>query len=190
LFSYYHDDGQAVLDSARACGDDDGRRYLERTPNCSIITIDPPPPLQAAGSSLLYSEEFIWWSSSTAHWRILQQWLPATPDADPVDVAAVARSIRDSFPYVRVFRDEFGVHFLCSEQPIARRSTRELIQRMPAAALMDLTEWEPPSPGAINDGASVANSQLNTRLAQEMPFDSLVGVGAWDTGRHRRPPSE
>ena len=179
LFRYYHDDAQAILDSPLAhVVIDDGRRYLERTPGLfDVITIDPPPPLQAAGSSLLYSEEF--YTVVKQHLRaggILQQWLPATPDADPVDVAAVARSIRESFPYVRVFRDEFGVHFLCSEQPIAQRSTRELIERMPAAAQMDLTEWEPPSPGAINDGSSVANSQLNTLLTQEMPLDSLISV--------------
>lgn len=174
LFSYYHSDGQEILASPLAhVVIDDGRRFLERTPEqFDVITIDPPPPLQAAGSSLLYSKEF--YTVVKQHLRaggILQQWLPATPDADPVDVAAVARSIRDSFPYVRVFRDEFGVHFLCGEQPIAHRNTQELVQRMPAAALTDLTEWEP-----ARDGASIAVSQLNTLLGQEMPLDSLIAV--------------
>jgi len=175
LFGYYHDDAQAVLDSPLShVVIDDGRRYLERTQGqYDVITIDPPPPLQAAGSSLLYSEEF--YAVVKQHLRaggILQQWLPATPEADPVNVTAVARAIRDSFPYVRVFRDEFGVHFLCSEQPLARRNTQELVQRMPAAALTDLTEWEP----AGADGASVASSELNTLLAHEMTVDELIGA--------------
>jgi spermidine synthase len=175
LFAYYHSDAQAILDSPLSrIVIDDGRRYLERTPDqYDVITIDPPPPLPAAGSSLLYSEEF--YAVVKQHLRaggILQQWLPTTPDGDPVDVAAVARSIRDSFPYVRVFRDEFGLHFLCSEQVIARRSTQELVQRMPAAALTDLTEWE----AASADGATVAASELNTLLAHEMTIDELIAA--------------
>lgn len=177
LFSYYHSDGQKVLDSLLAhVVIDDGRRYLERTPEqFDVITIDPPPPLQAAGSSLLYSEEF--YAVVKNHLRaggILQQWLPATPDADPVNVAAVARAIRDSFPYVRAFRDEFGIHFLCSEQPLARHTAQELVQRIPAAALADLTEWEP-APVA-GDGTNLALSQLNVLLAQEMNIDEVVGA--------------
>ena len=179
LFSYYHSDGQEILASPLAhVVIDDGRRFLERTPeHFDVITIDPPPPLQAAGSSLLYSEEF--YSVVKQHLRaggILQQWLPATPDADPVDVAAVARAIRDSFPYVRVFRDEFGVHFLCAEQPIARRSTQELVQRMPAKALTDLTEWESADGEPGTDGTSIAVSQLSTLVGQEMALDSLIAV--------------
>jgi spermidine synthase len=175
LFAYYHDDAQTILDSPLShVVIDDGRRYLERTPDqYDVITIDPPPPLQAAGSSLLYSEEF--YGVVKQHLRtggILQQWLPATPETDPVDVAAVARAIRDSFPYVRVFRDEFGVHFLCSERPFARPSTAELVHRMPSAALTDLTEWEAPSA----NGATVAESELNTLLAHEMTIDELIGA--------------
>jgi spermidine synthase len=175
LFAYYHDDAQAILDSPLShVVIDDGRRYLERTPDqYDVITIDPPPPLQAAGSSLLYSEEFYDVVKQHLHTGgILQQWLPATPETDPVDVAAVARAIRDSFPYVRVFRDEFGVHFLCSERPFARPSTAELVQRMPSAALTDLTEWEAPSA----NGATVAESELNTLLAHEMTIDELIGA--------------
>jgi spermidine synthase len=60
LFGYYHADGPALLRSPRShVVIDDGRRFLERTPQTyDVIAIDPPPPVSAAGSSLLYSEEF------------------------------------------------------------------------------------------------------------------------------------
>ncbi len=184
LFSYYHSDGQAILDSPLShVVIDDGRRYLERTRDpYDVITIDPPPPLQAAGSSLLYSEEF--YAVARQHMRpggILQQWLPATAAANPVDVASVARSVRDSFPYVRAFGDEFGIHFLCSDQPISRFTVQELLQRIPAGAFTDLSEWDPPPAGATSgdaasDEMSAASAQLKTLLAQEMTVDELVGA--------------
>jgi spermidine synthase len=57
---------------------DDGRPYLERTPEqYDLIAIDPPPPVQAAGSSLLYSDEFYATvKRRLRHGGILQQWLP------------------------------------------------------------------------------------------------------------------
>jgi hypothetical protein len=102
---------------------------------------------------------------------ILQQWVPATPEADPIDVVAVARAIRDSFPYVRVFRDEFGIHFLCSRQPIARYTAQQLVGRMPSAAIADMAEWKPASAAA--DGTDYVVSQLNVLLAQEMRVEEL-----------------
>ncbi len=174
LFSYYHSDGEQILASPLAhVVIDDGRRYLERTPEqFDVITIDPPPPMRAAASSLLYSEEF--YSVAKKHLRaggILQQWVPATPEADPIDVVAVARAIRDSFPYVRVFRDEFGIHFLCSRQPIARYTAQQLVGRMPSAAIADMAEWKPASAAA--DGTDYVVSQLNVLLAQEMRVEEL-----------------
>ena len=121
MFSYYHSDGDQILRSPLAhVVVDDGRRYLERTTDqYDVITIDPPPPVAAAGSSLLYSEEFYRVAKRRlSPGGILQQWLPTTSDDDPQVVAAVTRSLKNSFPYVRAFSDEFGLHFLCSDRPL------------------------------------------------------------------------
>ncbi len=175
MFSYYHDDGDQVLASPLShVVIDDGRRFLERTTEqYDVITIDPPPPLQAAGSSLLYSEEF--YRAARRRLRpggILQQWLPTRPQDDPVDVTAVARSLRNSFPYMRAFLDEFGIHFLCSDQPIPKRSAAELLQRMPAKAITDLAEWESPN----DDAVAADNLQLTTLLANELPIEQLTSL--------------
>jgi spermidine synthase len=180
LFSYYHSDGDAVLASPLSqVVIDDGRRYLERTDQqFDVITVDPPPPLQAAASSLLYSEEF--YQVARRRLRsggILQQWLPTTTDEDAVDVAAVTRSLRNSFPYVRAFPDEFGIHYLCSDRPISRRSPEELVRRMPADAVRDLTEWDEPSPDGPVDAAE---DRLSDLLKGESTLDQLI-AGSPDT---------
>jgi spermidine synthase len=104
LFGFYHSNAEQVMNSPMShVVIDDGRRYLERTRDqYDVITIDPPPPLSAAASSLLYSEEF--YRAARRRLKpggILQQWLPATADDDPVDTAAVTRSLRNSFPCAR-----------------------------------------------------------------------------------------
>jgi spermidine synthase len=180
LFSYYHSDGDAVLESPLShVVIDDGRRYLERTDQqFDVITVDPPPPLQAAASSLLYSEEF--YQVARRRLRsggILQQWLPTTTDEDAVDVAAVTRSLRNSFPYVRAFPDEFGIHYLCSDRPISQRSPEELVRRMPADALRDLTEWDEPSADGPRDAAE---DRLSDLLKGESTLDQLI-AGSPDT---------
>ena len=180
LFSYYHSDGDAVLESPMShVVIDDGRRFLERTDGqFDVITVDPPPPLQAAASSLLYSEEF--YQVARRRLRpggILQQWLPATRDEDPVDVAAVTRSLRNSFPYVRAFPEEFGVHFLCSDQPIPRRTPEELVRRMPGPAVRDFTEWDPPSADGRLDAAE---DRMGDLLRGELTLDQLI-AGSPDT---------
>jgi spermidine synthase len=175
LFDYYHSDGQTILESPLShVVIDDGRRYLERTTQqYDVITIDPPPPLEAAGSSLIYSEEF--YDVAKRRLRpggILQQWLTAL-DADAEATAAVARSIRNSFPYVRTFWDELGFHFLCSDRPIPIRTPTDLLRRMPASAAADFTEWAEPSSHEIGVLASL---QFNTLLDQELPVDRLVAA--------------
>ena len=176
LFGYYHSDGPAILQSPLShVVIDDGRRYLERTSEMyDVITIDPPPPLEAAASSLLYSEEFYHVARRKLRpGGILQQWLPTTVDDDPVDIAAAARSLRDSFPYVRAFPDEFGVHFLCSDRPIPKRTAAELIQRLPASALADLTEWDQ-APG---DGdPEPARQRIENAISQEQQMDELIAA--------------
>lgn len=174
LFSYYHSDGDAVLESPLShVVIDDGRRYLERNDQqFDVITVDPPPPLQAAASSLLYSEEF--YQVARRRLRpggILQQWLPTTTDEDAVDVAAVTRSLRNSFSYVRAFPDEFGIHYLCSDRPISERTPEELVKRMPARAVGDFTEWDEPS----GDGpVDAAEDRLSDLLKGETSLDQLI----------------
>src|SRR5437016_14343512 len=52
LFSFYHADGAELLRSPLSrLVIDDGRRYLERTPQqYDVIAIDPPPPVEASRS--------------------------------------------------------------------------------------------------------------------------------------------
>jgi spermidine synthase len=176
LFSYYHSDGEAILESPLShVVIDDGRRFLERTDQqYDVITIDPPPPLRAAASSLLYSEEF--YQVARRRLRtggILQQWLPANVNDDAVDVSAVSRSLRNSFPYVRVFYDEFGMHYLGSDQPIPVRTPHELLQRMPASAISDLVEWDEPIGNGVMD---TAEDRLNDLLNAELSVAKLVAA--------------
>ena len=168
LFWYFHSDGSELLRSPLShVVIDDGRRYLERTSEqYDVVTIDPPPPVEAAGSSLLYSKEFY----STIKRRlkdggILQQWLPRW--GDTVVQAAVAKALKESFPYVRAFHslDDKGLHFLASNQPIVSRTARELAERMPAKAAQDLIEWGP---------ETSAEQQFSIVLSRELPLDQLI----------------
>jgi len=175
LFSYFHSDGEELLRSPRArVVIDDGRRYLERTfdrnpQQYDLITIDPPPPVEAAGSSLLYSEEF--YAAARKRLRpggILAQWLPG---GDAEDFAAVARALRESFLYVRVFGsvEGWGYHFLASEQPIRQVTAEELQRRLPAEAAADLTEWDSP-PG----GSAAVFHDFDTVLRHEVAIETLI----------------
>jgi spermidine synthase len=181
LFDYYHSDGQKILESPLSrVVIDDGRRFLERNPQqYDVITVDPPPPLEAAGSSMLYSEEF--YRAARRRLRpggILQQWFPADDDdADAEDVTAIARSIRNSFPYVRAFYDDFGIHFICSEQPIPNRTAKELAQRLPADAATDFIEWaDPVEDDASNPGSPTPTSLFDAVLHEELSMDRLVAA--------------
>jgi spermidine synthase len=169
LFSYYHADAAEVM--ASPLGHvviDDGRRFLERSPaKYDAIIVDPPPPVRTAGSSLLYSQDFY----TVAKQRlepggILQQWLP---EADDSTQAAVARAIKSSFAYVRVFRgmEGWGWHFLASERPIPIRTASELAARMAPASVSDMMEWGPaPSP----------EQQLNLLLSQPSSTDAIIAL--------------
>jgi spermidine synthase len=145
LFWYYHADADEVLASPFAhVVIDDGRRYLERSPQqYDAIIIDPPPPVKSAGSSLLYSRDF--YAVVRQRLRphgILQQWLP---EADSAVHSSVTRALTESFPYVRVYGSFFGEgnHYLASMSPIPSRNAEELLARMPAGAVVDLMEWGP-----------------------------------------------
>src|SRR5262252_597980 len=124
---------------------DDGRRYLLRgNRTFDVITLDPPPPVEAAASSLLYSKEF--YDIVKAHLApdgILQQWFPG--DSEENILYAVARSLRESFPYVVAFKSiaNWGYHFLASTSPITNITPTELVARLSEPAKRDLMEWNP-----------------------------------------------
>jgi spermidine synthase len=169
LFPYFSSDAHAILSSPLShVVIDDGRRYLERTPQqYDVITIDPPPPPEAAGSSLLYSEDF--YSVVRQRLRpggILQQWLPI---GDPENVAAISLALRRSFPYVRVlaFGLNWGFHFLASDRPLPNRTAHELVQRLPALAVADLVEW---------DAQPDAEGRFAHLLHNEVSIDKLISA--------------
>jgi len=169
LFSYFHADGNELLKSPRSrVIIDDGRRYLELTrEQYDVITIDPPPPVEAAGSSLLYSREFYALAKHRLRTGgILQQWLL---EGDNETTAAVARALKESFPYVRVFHsiEMQGVHFLAGTQAIPIQSAPVLAARLPRKAVEDLLEWGP---------ESTAERQFNRVLGNEIPIDQLVAM--------------
>lgn len=167
LFSYFHHDADLIRnrDGSRVVIDD-GRRYLERSSDkFDAILIDPPPPVSASASSLLYSEDFY----SLIKERltpdgILQQWLPG---GDSADKAAVAKALKHSFAYVKVYGsiEGWGWHFLASMQPIPDRSAAELAARMPQGAVTDMVEWGP---------KATAVEQFQAILSKELPLDSLI----------------
>jgi spermidine synthase len=169
LFWYYHSDAAQLLQSPRShVIIDDGRRFLERSSGqYDVIVIDPPPPIGAAGSSLLYTREF--YRAAKMRLRpngILQQWFPG---GDLTTTAAIARALKDSFPYVRAFvaLDNMGIHFLASNQPIPVRSAADLTARMPASAQADLIEWGPfPS----------AQQEFTFILKREVPIDRVIAL--------------
>jgi predicted membrane-bound spermidine synthase len=173
LFGYFHSNGPELLQSPLAhVVIDDGRRFLERNPQqYDLITIDPPPPVEAAGSSMLYSQEFY----AAARKRlspggILAQWLP---NGDDEDLAAVARALHNSFPYVRVFRwgSRTGFHFLASERPLPNLTAAELQHKLPPDAATDLAEWAAPS----KSNQEVVLRAFQDLLRSEIPIESMIG---------------
>jgi spermidine synthase len=171
LFGFFHSDGPAILRSPLShVVIDDGRRYLERTSQqYDVITIDPPPPAEAAGSSLLYSEDF--YSVIRQRLRpggILQQWI-WIPSGDVQTFAAVALALRRSFPCVRVFRSgqDWGFHFVASDRLLPNRSAKQLAQRLPAQAAIDLVEWGP---------QSNPEDQFARILCHEIPINQFISA--------------
>jgi len=183
LFPYFYADASQVLASSDAhVVVDDGRRFLERTSETfDSVIVDPPPPVPAAGSSLLYSKEF--YALVKRHLRgggIVQQWLPY---GDAATQAAVARALRDSFPYVRIFgyQDVPGRHFLATMSPIPVRSPSQLAERLPPRAAADLVEWDrsvTPAdqfavlvPGPVDLDTLIANSPNTPALQDDRPVN-------------------
>ena len=142
-FAYYHDDAKDVLARPHTrVVIDDGRRFLERTPNkYDAIIIDPPPPVEAAGSSLLYSKEFCRvLSKHLTDQGYLMHWYPG---GELSILLAITQSICAEFPYVKVFHsaEGWGYHILAANHPIDDLDPAAMEARMPIAARRDLTEW-------------------------------------------------
>jgi hypothetical protein len=74
----------------------------------------------------------------------------------------VARALKESFPYGRVFHsvEGRGYHLFASDQPLPQRTAGELAQRLPAKAATDLVEWGPES-NAERQFAQVLNRELS-----------------------------
>ncbi len=170
LFTYYHPDSGDLLTSPRAhVVIDDGRRFLDRSPEkFDAVIIDPPPPPNAAASSLLYSREFyLQIRDHLTSKGILQQWFVA---GDNADKAAITRALIDVFPHVLVYRplgSIAGLHFLCSMSPIPERTATALVTRMPQSAIVDMMEWGP---------AKTPQEQFQLMLSNETTPAQLLGL--------------
>jgi len=168
LFGYFHADAEKVARAPNArIVIDDGRRFLARTAETfDVITMDPAPPMTAAGTSFLYSEEF--YAAVKSRLKpdgIMQQWIMAP--LEPVVLSAFAKAIKDSFPYVRVFRsvEGWGYYCLASRKPIPADSAAVLAARLPPAAAKDLVEFGP-QPTALK--------QFQSLLGAELSIDALI----------------
>lgn len=168
LVTFFHPNAAALMSSPLShVVIDDGRFFLERSSDqYDIITIDPPPPVSAAGSSLLYSKEF--YATAQRHLRpggILQQWYPGGTDL--AITAAVARAVKESFPFVRAFGSLSGpgIHFLASMTPIPQRSASELAGKLSSEATRDLLEWGP---------AATSEEQFGMVLSHELSLDAII----------------
>jgi spermidine synthase len=144
-FGFYFADADSILSRpGTRVVVDDGRRFLNRTnERFDVITLDPPPPVEAAGSSLLYSVEFYRaLSARLSPGGIVQQWFPG---GEYTILTAVANSVRQAFPHVKVFRSirHWGYHFIASDWPLETPSIEQVMARMPPSAVRDLLEWEP-----------------------------------------------
>jgi spermidine synthase len=142
-FPYFHADAAELMkDPKGRVVVDDGRRFLRRTKQkFDVITIDPPPPIKAAGSSLLYSMDFL--AEIKGHLSddgLLMHWFPG---GEAVVLNAVARALKNTFPFVIVQRsvEGWGYHFLASKKPITLPATDLFLAKMPLRAKADMMEW-------------------------------------------------
>ncbi len=183
-FPYFHANAGELLKRPNAHWVvDDGRRFLERSPEkYDVITVDPPPPVEAAGSSLLYSVEF--YSLAKAHLEpggVLQQWFPG---GDAETLQAVARSLVLSFPYVKVFRSAqgWGYHFIASSSPLMTPTVGAMISKMPLEARRDMMEWFPP--------AFTIQTFMRTQLEREIGVREFLSSDPGVVIRDDRPYNE
>ncbi len=166
-FGYYFPDAESILHNPKGkIVIDDGRRYLNRVQEkYDVVTIDPPPPIEAAGSSLLYTQEFYGLIRQRLQpGGILQQWYPF---GEEKTAQAMAKSLVNSFPYVRAFRsiEGWGYHFLASQSPLELGSAAQLQEKMPPSAQKDFLEWMP---------EKRAEDLFAFILGREVPIQSLI----------------
>jgi spermidine synthase len=181
-FGFYHADAASLLKNPKGTIIiDDGRRYLNRCgKKFDVIVVDPPPPIEAAGSSLLFSRDFYELAKQHLNTNgILQMWFPG---GELRITQAVARSIFESFPYVRGFSsiEGWGVHFLASSQPIPFLSPKRLAARMPIAAQKDLLEWDQSADisayvaGVVTNEYNIPlslNSDASIQVTDDQPYN-------------------
>jgi len=170
LFGFFHADAAELLASPRdRIVVDDGRRFLERSPDLyDVVVVDPPPPVWAAGSSLLYSREF--YDVMRRRLRpnaIVQQWVPG---GEPLVVTAFVKALTDTFPHVRLFHsvEGWGYHLLASAEPIPALPAQTLAARLPERAVRDLVEWGP---------YPTATAQFAALLSRELRLEDTIRPG-------------
>jgi hypothetical protein len=94
---------------------------------------------------------------------IFQTWFPFGEESIQ---QAIARSLVDVFPYVKVYRsvEGWGLHFLASMSPLEAPTTEKMLSRIPTQAQNDMMEWS--EKGLISD--------LERVLSNEIPVASLL----------------
>lgn len=141
--SFFYPEANDLIASNRAhVVIDDGRRFLQRTEKTfDMVTIDPSPVMSKGCMSLLFSPEFF----SLVKMRlkpggVFELFMSYH---DPVAFRAIARSLTDSFPYVRMFEAPgAGIYTFASEKPIVfPADAKAMLAAMPPKAVQDLTEW-------------------------------------------------
>jgi len=193
FFDFFEDAKSVMANPKGKIIIDDGRRFLSRTSKkYDLITVDPPPPVESAMSGLLYSKEFLELAKSRLkQGGILFHWFPVESDIFPV----VLQTIRDSFPYVRVFRptksfqassnnkgtwNEYsGYHIFCSNSPIELPSLETILKRIPKKALEDFSEWIPKTVKIQSADGTVKSYEthkmlFNEFLRKEMSLDKII----------------
>jgi spermidine synthase len=169
LFGYFHKDAASLVASPLAeVVVDDGRRFLDGSPQSyDVIVVDPPPPPEATGSSLLYSRDF--YTVIKEHLRqdgILQIWYPAS-EGDAATTSSIAKGLQQSFPYVQAFLsfDGYGIHFLASKEPLPVVSSSVLATRLQPAAAADFLEWGP---------QTTVQEQFDRVLSRELAVEKII----------------
>jgi spermidine synthase len=189
-FGFYHADAARILTNPRGrIVIDDGRRFLKRTRDkFDVIVIDPPPPVEAAGSSLLYSEEFYELAKRRLKSNgILQAWYPGGSD---LVEQAIARSLQNSFPYVRYFQaiGGRGLHMLASMEALGGDTPEQIAAFTPIAAAEDLVEWSPSEDSSdyfarVQAQEVTLDGTLNPdpeiRVTDDRPFNEYFLLRRW-----------
>jgi len=181
VFGYYDDDAEILLNKANSkIIIDDGRRFLKRTKQrFDVITVDASPPVEAAGRSLLYSEEFYDLVKMRLNdGGIFSNWFG---QGEFKILQAVARSLFNSFPYVKVYKfiRGSGFHFVASMSPISPMTIQEMIAKIPETAKDDITEWYPGYEVSEVIGAmikeapiqAILNENSEMKITDDKPFN-------------------